>query len=794
MLSRASGSFRRIGSQYRTLKFLMQPALALHSRNLTAVSGRLFGTTSDDAVPVSYIGDAGDSALSQINRKIVLIEESIGHIDTEILILNRLLRTPEENWSTEEKRFYADYAQVREEKSRLSSQITELRREINLRLVARNQFSQSHELSEYTEFVFKAFDRKSFKLLFPFFLANGDSYLTLLNRDAVLTEIKNIFPDNRSTGLQKYQPIIISTSKGMGKTFLLKMIGSQKIGREELRSKRISDAISLGRIISFDFLRFDCIKSLEDAFLFPTRLMIYYLCLIFDHSEVSGIKFLKINSILEVENFSGTKSFNTWKSRFIRADSQSMIDEYIRLTNIAFDAQCQSPPVFLFDEVQALNEIKVTDEIGNNTLLLRLLKSLACGYDPVCICTGTNSGNILSIAETSSIIPRILSLAPLTDPEYYNKNWDEMTEKENADKLPAFHLSREKDSELVMCLIHASYKIPRLLWIAHGVWSRIRSGGEIKNMEYFVQNFEHQARLYYAEMKGVWKTFSKRDITNLMLSCACNWKVSDDQIFVPGTQLKWQEVTAKSLIFPSGTGSFIFPFSLIWNQMSDKEEEEKFFKNQVAEFAQSLIKNINLNDLFLSFDTVSGADIHTLGIMFEKILTAGIVSKYYVLMQSRGQASSPILLSDIFQLRGGKDALIYLSKATVDLSDGIARPSTQRKITKKLSRSVIHYVNLKTAHHDIIIPTGLGPVPVQVKATFNLNPPADICKQLLVSRNSTESTPALIWVYLGHDEKENQYPNVAFVSAKAVCSDHEIDLLDFAKRLRAANNRLLKIE
>jgi hypothetical protein len=63
---------------------------------------------------------------------------------------------------------------------------------------------------------------------FPFFEPNGESFLTLLGRDKLLEKINEfILPDpmNRWSRPQKYWPIIISTSRGMGKTFFLKMIG-----------------------------------------------------------------------------------------------------------------------------------------------------------------------------------------------------------------------------------------------------------------------------------------------------------------------------------------------------------------------------------------------------------------------------------------------------------------------------------------------------------------------------------------------------------------------------------------
>jgi len=44
-----------------------------------------------------------------------------------------------------------------------------------------------------------------------------------------------------------------------------------------------------------------------------------------------------------------------------------------------------------------------------------LLTQLAGNLKPVCICTGTNSGGVISIVEKSAIMPQNLSLTPLVD-------------------------------------------------------------------------------------------------------------------------------------------------------------------------------------------------------------------------------------------------------------------------------------------------------------------------------------------------------------------------------------------
>ena len=75
--------------------------------------------------------------------------------------------------------------------------------------------------------LFPAYDPSSYEVFFPFFESNGESYLTLRGRDDVVKQINETVqfdPKNRRVVRQKYWPIIISTSRGMGKTFLLQIV------------------------------------------------------------------------------------------------------------------------------------------------------------------------------------------------------------------------------------------------------------------------------------------------------------------------------------------------------------------------------------------------------------------------------------------------------------------------------------------------------------------------------------------------------------------------------------------
>ena len=75
---------------------------------------------------------------------------------------------------------------------------------------------------------FPSFDPSRYSLEFPFFeLKDSDNHIDILGRDDVIENINTIIGTRLI--LEKYKPIIISTSRGMGKTFLLKKFGMQQI-------------------------------------------------------------------------------------------------------------------------------------------------------------------------------------------------------------------------------------------------------------------------------------------------------------------------------------------------------------------------------------------------------------------------------------------------------------------------------------------------------------------------------------------------------------------------------------
>ena len=244
------------------------------------------------------------------------------------------------------------------------------------------------------------------------------------------------------------------------------------------------DALAYGRILSFDFAGAaaeTAVPSQEDIRTFFTRLMIYFLCRMFDGTQVDGIYFEKISQFSTVTSIIGRqRRFDMWLKQSLKLNSDDMMDEYIRLTNIAYGVNCMSPPVFLLDEIQVL--LKPTtvqsmfkdDQVVYQSFLSFLLTQLAGKHKPVCICTGTNSGNIILITEKSKIVPRFVSLSTLHKTEDYTTFWKQRTEyvsfmnkMTDRDKEK---LVKDRDEQMLSSLVYASYQIPRLLILAHLEW------------------------------------------------------------------------------------------------------------------------------------------------------------------------------------------------------------------------------------------------------------------------------------------------------------------------------------
>ena len=655
-------------------------------------------------------------------------------------------------------------------------------------------------------------DYSSQSELFPFFESVNDGYLSffkkqaLVGRDDVVQQINTII-GNR--GQDKYQPIIISTSRGMGKTFLMKCVGSQNV-KEGFECDLIKDALNYGRVLSFDFAGAateTAISSQEDIKTFFTRLMIFFLCRMFDGTEVDGIHFQQ-SEFQDITTFFGNhRKFSDWKRECLTLGVDRMIEEYIRLTNIAFHVDCDSPPVFLLDEIQGLCKPTTVqskfqeNQIIYHSFLSLLLTQLAGKHKPICICTGTNNGNIVQITEMSRIMPQIVSLSTFFKEDEYNLFWEQMTLYRNAFSKNIVEI--EGDEDLVESLVFASYQIPRLLYLAQDTWFKKRAAKLVENKEYFLQNYEEVAKNYYGEMAGLLSNprYTAETISCIIMSCGVHWKVQVNSK-VPGTNIVWNDLIQSSIIFPYTKGYYLFPFHLIWRMATYTSPGGTSYdiakmKEEIESNCKARIKNFSLKNLFFCYDELCQKSLYDIGMYYENLIVSSLAVKYY--LKSLVSKKKVLSLLDIYDIDSGDpmdgDRTQHgkLAKFNVDFSEGIELRKKEVFVdTADLPKAVIHNKNVHKAHHDIILPAiseGLQvTIAVQCKASFDLQTKSTIASQLQISKLNPNPVHQLFWFYLGEVSRESNYEGVAFLNGSGCCNGLSLNLFEMLKKLKTKKN------
>jgi hypothetical protein len=473
-------------------------------------------------------------------------------------------------------------------------------------------------------------------------------------------------------------------------------------------------------------------------------------------------------------------------------NSERVMMEYIRLTNIAFGTECDAPPVFLLDEIQILcnlTEVQSSFDLGSpqmHSQLSLLLTQLAGKLKPVCICTGTNSGRIISITEKSAIMPQVLSLTPLVSD--YEELWRQLTAFNNKSCSENSQVQMNSDKELIEALVFASYQIPRLLFLAHDVWFKLRLGRTIKNRAYYIQRFEEVATSYYSEMAMILEVFTANEIAHILLACGVHWIVKRNEFYVPGTQILWSDLIQKSLIFPYGEGCYLFPFSLIWRVAG-----EAATKVEIEKLCAKLVPNLEVKDLYVSYDTLCSRENYKLGVGFETLFASSLAVKYY-LLSITGKSRQYFPFKEIYDISSSDSKTLKILKDyDFNFSQGISYPTSVLPYNSDMGCAVVHYRKINKAHHDIILPArktvgkDCSNIAVQVKASLSLPSRSDIEKQLLVSPGTTEKVSVLLWVYLGKLKKKKKYESVVFLDGTGCCNGMTLNYYILLKKLNSEN-------
>jgi hypothetical protein len=441
-----------------------------------------------------------------------------------------------------------------------------------------------------------------------------------------------------------------------------------------------------------------------------------------------------------------------------------------------------------------------------HSFLSLLLTQLAGKYKPVCICTGTNSGNIINITENSKIIPQFLSLSTLHKEEDYKTFWDQRTEYMNNSSSQNAELSYN-DEEMLNSLVYASYQIPRLLLLAHLAWFNHKTTSHLTDQIAPLQSYENDAIHYYSEMSELLlnSQFVGNDIPHILMCCGVHWEVRNINSFVPGTNILWAHLISMSVVFPYLDNCYIIPFSLMWAAKTPTNRQVGDYtktRTGIVDSCKLLIPNFDINNLFVSYDQVRQLNLYNLGMCYESLFASSLAVKYYLRKLEQNTNVQLLPLLELYNV-ADEDAStkVALTDICVDFSSGMILPEQESFVDSiNMPNAIIHNLETHTAHHDIILPAkrnskvvkGLVSVNIAVscKASFDLSSDKTIQSQLKVSKRNDAPVGLFIWLYLGNKTREEQYQdNVVFMNGSGCCNGLALDMFIMTKKLISLNNK-----
>jgi hypothetical protein len=275
-----------------------------------------------------------------------------------------------------------------------------------------------------------------------------------------------------------------------------------------------------------------------------------------------------------------------------------------------------------------------------------------------------------------------------------------------------------------------------------------------------------------------------------MFATGCRWPVLDPDAFIPGTSIVWNDLIAKSLIFPYHETHYLFPYNLVWSN-PDYEPDRRYhieeLRNAVKVVYKSLVNNLEMEHLFPKYSDIGVSDIHPQGMIFERLIASSFAVKYYLCKLTTGE--NDVSFRSLYRSEFAEWSTI-LDVRTFDFSQGLNLPLTGEVVgSKTLAHAVTWNVELRNAHHDLILYSKQGSIPVQLKYSFDTPTTYQLDDQLKVHRNGQETVDKLIWVSLADlpeiRRKLPQYlDRVVFLNGSGVCNGMSWDMLCSFKRVK----------
>ncbi|EPZ37017.1 hypothetical protein O9G_005640 [Rozella allomycis CSF55] len=216
----------------------------------------------------------------------------------------------------------------------------------------------------------------------------------------------------------KTRVISMGSTRGMGKTTMCKYMATKH------ENNPLKAARDVGRLIVYEMKKY----TRGDPLLLWRDLIVHHLCYIFRGCTVDGINFreLTMNKIANGEAHGAHYTLVTWIGN-VMTDTDTSINELIRLTNIAFGVQSNAKPVFILDEVQTFLGIYNYRSRSENSTSRALTKLPANCY---AIVAGIVDGNLKLIQDGTDFIVRNIYLSPLSMLERFDYGKAEKTDND----------------------------------------------------------------------------------------------------------------------------------------------------------------------------------------------------------------------------------------------------------------------------------------------------------------------------------------------------------------------------
>ena len=612
---------------------------------------------------------------------------------------------------------------------------------------------------------------------------NGDPYLPLISRETEAEQVHHLI--NRAQ--QKLSPTIISTSRGMGKTFFLKKIGLNQLAPSYESIPEIGKAQRCGRIVSFTANIETCQQYGMDHNMWIKDVLVSHLTQIFVGTRFRNVAFQQAyKSVFNADLTQEDVSFKKYIARLRTLTPEQLFEEVMDATLKAFDIKEDVPLFILCDEIQYLMqevEILSAESMTKHTFFSRALNSIK-EKRPRIIATGTNSGNLPIMHRYTDISPSFVGLTPF-DLKNARLFMEKLFEHQSIDVNWS-----QSNLRLFNAIFILTAGIPRMIRFASVVWSRntkLPFSAVLSRIFTDIQDYYRDAVNTFLERS----TFSMRDLAIVMLCCHSYYPIPNLLADVPATNLVWQDLIDASLIFPCGFNCYCVP-AVFWLNLEDNSRINAL-ENEISSLAHGVdLRIMNLN--ILKWYDVEKNHLISIGHYFEKLFGMSLVIRYT--LATLGSEHSVVKFSDIYHAQPRTSLYEALKAIEINLKDGFIMAPIEVQATNQSeipSQDALYCNQIanSTAVYDCVGRISKcsinGRGCFQNKNSFKKPTGGDILKQI------THLGPddVLFWVYPGNNDTDQtdmnfrilevkeaiQNQRVLFLSGKGCCSPAIINML-----------------